>query len=367
MHQAIQLSPNQFRQHILLTAIAPFGVALFSLLAFFNAFFLQNYSIAFTPALLSLSFFIAWMHYKIKKDLAVATAVIAFSSSIVMLAFVYQNQNESFGLAWALLYPAFIIITVGHFWGLRFAVYLYLVLAAILFNGIGEWQQGSWDMTGFIRFSLSYLAMTYMSYALAYSNKLSYRVLEKAHHRSLNQHERVKQLNNQDSTTGVYSRGYLKQTTNQLPLTELQSQNTNLVFFIVQIVGFKNYVDHYGYEKGDKLLVKVSNIISNQAIALNGKVFRINGSEFSCLVITKNLSKTLCYINKIQESVKQQAFDNEMSLSKTVEVSIGVTISNDFRNFNFNQIFKKTDEALYMSLEKNQAEPFIVDIRNPDK
>ena len=197
--------------------------------------------------------------------------------------------------------PTFDYHDFGHKKGIKLASGLYIVLVIILFNGMGQWQDGAWDMTGLIRFSLSYIVMAYMSYVLAVGNKLSYGELKKAHQENIKENEKVKKLATIDSVTGVFNRGYLKKTIEKLPLDELVNQITNMVFFIVQINWFQNYVDFYGYEKGDELLKKISQIIQQQMLAVNGDVFRVTGSQFLGLILSKDITKTLCLINEIQE------------------------------------------------------------------
>lgn len=363
MLKETNLSPHQFRQHILLVFLAPFGAAVFGLLAIYDAFFLDQIIVAAIPAILSLTFLFAWSFYKIKNDLCLPTSLIILVSTLVLIAFILNNQNESFGLVWAILYPPLIIMTLGHKKGIKLASGLYIVLVIILFNGMGQWQNGAWDMTGLIRFSLSYIVMAYMSYVLAVGNKLSYGELKKAHQENIKENEKVKKLATIDSVTGVFNRGYLKKNIEKLPLEELVNQKTNMVFFIVQINWFQNYVDFYGYEKGDELLKKISQIIQQQMLAVNGDVFRVTGSQFSGLVLSKDITKTLCLINEIQERVQQAGFKNAIDCSETVNVSIGITIFSDFANLDFNYIYQKTDEALYLTFEKSGHQAMIVDLR----
>jgi len=99
----------------------------------------------------------------------------------VLISFTINNQNESFGLAWALLYPTMFIMALGHHWGLRLAIFVYLILCLILYNGIGIWLQDNWDLTSLIRFTLAYIASTFMVYVMSVSNTRSYKVLETQH------------------------------------------------------------------------------------------------------------------------------------------------------------------------------------------
>lgn len=355
--------PHHFRQHSLLVFLAPFGGVIFALLAFYNGFYLEHYDISIITALMSFAFVIAWLHYQFKQDLQVATRFIVSACSAILVFFIYTNQNESFGLVWAILYPPLMMMALGHKLGLKLSVGLYFVVLLVLLIGSSEALPHAVDSTSLVRFSLSYAAITYMTYTLVRCNKLSYGVLKQAHKKHLTEHNRIKQLANLDETTGVYSRQYLMQAVNDLSLNKLAKHHNNLLFFIVQINGFKHYVDYYGYIQGDQLLVDISQIIKQQSVPINGQVFRINGSQFAGLVVCKEMAKALTLIKQIQRYVEQQKIPNELSISQQVEVSIGVTINNNFAEFNFNDIFKNTDKALYKAYAKQQKEPYLIDSR----
>jgi len=357
------VSPQEFRQHILLTFFTPFGFGIFGLLAIYDYYFLQQYTPGILAGVLSLSFLITNLHYRFTKQLKTGITMVVSSATILLLIFIYQNQNQSFGLVWALLYPPLIIMTIGHYWGVRIALLIYFLLVGILLSGVGIWQQGLWDMTGLIRFSLGYIAMTYLSYILALSNQFSYGLLEKRHREHLGKHKAIEKIATTDSVTGVYNRYYLNQIMHKLPTGELQHSQTNLIFFIAQVDWFKEYVDYYGYEKGDKLLITISQIIQNQMKPVNGLVYRINGSQFAGSILAKDITKALFQIKEIQDLIDKEHIVHFISPYKQVHISIGIAIDNRFSEFNFNELFTKADEALYQSFGTQAMEPRVLDIR----
>ncbi len=347
----------------MLIFVAPFGFGIFGLLALYDAFYLNQYPLAYFPAVLSAAFLFITLHYRLTKQLRTGILLIVTISTGLLLSFIYQNQNESFGLAWALLYPPFIIMTLGYNLGLRGSLLIYFLLIGLLISGIGVWEYGQWDLTGLVRFSLSYIAITYLSYLLALSNQFSYGLLEKEHLAQLNKHKEIERIAITDSLTGTYNRYYLNKQISELPITELRENCSNLIFFIAQIDGFKSYVDYYGYQKGDELLLDISQIIKNQMTPVNGSVYRITGSQFAGLVTAKDITKALIMIQEIQDLVNREEIPNLLSPSKKVHVSIGISVDNNFENFDFDRLFNKADEALYLSQEKSGGEPIILDTR----
>ncbi|HHT00232.1 MAG TPA: hypothetical protein ENK73_05180, partial [Thiomicrospira sp.] len=66
-HKTKPLSPQEYRQHMMLTVVAPFGSAIFLLLSLYDTYMLNLTGIAFIPGLLSLSLFVSFIHYSITK------------------------------------------------------------------------------------------------------------------------------------------------------------------------------------------------------------------------------------------------------------------------------------------------------------
>ena len=188
------ITPHAIRQHITLVFLAPFGAALFALVAAYDYFYLHQEFIAVLPALLSLAFLGIYIHYRLTQDLEKGTIVVAIISTIIMFVFISSNQNNSFGLVWALLYPPLMIMILGHNLGVRVSVVAYVALVVMLFDGIGVWQDGQWDMTSLIRFSLGFIAMTYLSYILALGNHFSYDLLAEKHRSQLDKHKQIESL-----------------------------------------------------------------------------------------------------------------------------------------------------------------------------
>ena len=358
-----QYTPEEYRQHMILIAVAPFGAFIFALLALHDAFVIEKMDIAYIPAVLSIGFFVAFTHYKVTKNPMLGISIILITAIGVLLTFTFQNQNQSFGLVWAILYPTLIIMSIGHYWGLRLTVIMYICLLAILYSGLNVWQEGSWDLTGLIRFTLAYFATTFMVYVLSSSSKHSYQLLEKKHIKQIAKHKIVEKIAKTDSLTGVFNRYHLNQTMKNLPLNDLNQQNTNMVFFILQINWFKYYVDYYGFEKGDELLLTVSELITRQMKPINGHVFRVAGSQFAGYSLAQDITKTLQQINEIEKQINELAIPHILSPEKVVSASTGIVVHNQFTDFDFDVLYKQTDKALFQALENPNHKMIILDQR----
>lgn len=359
-----QFTPQEFRQHMLLVLVAPFGFVIFALLSIYDAWYLHDYSIALIPAFLSIVFLLSTIHYQLTKRLTPGVFLTLIAATGMLIFFINQNQNESFGLVWAVLYPPLVIMTIGHKWGLRLSLAVYIILVALLFNGLGTWQHGHWDMTSLIRFSLGYIAMTYISFVLAVSNNESYNQLKTQHINHLAEHDEIKRIATTDSLTGVYNRHHLNQLMKNIENNHLNQPDHNLIFFIMQIDWFKNYVDYYGFDQGDQLLVKISQTIVNQMKPVNGQVFRVGGSQFAGFSLSQDITKTLAQIDELQAMIAEMNIEHALSLKKKVHLSIGIVIHNQFNKFDFDKVYKTADEALFQSFEAQNHGPIVIDNRS---
>lgn len=356
-------SPQEFKQFLILAFLAPFGFGIFALLAIYDAYYLNSFDQALIPAFVSLAFLTTAILYRTTSDIRIGILLIITSVTLILPFFAYQNQNQGFGLVWAVLYPAFIIMTLGHKWGVKLAVIQLLILNVILIQGIGVWQNGSWGITEILRFSFAYIAMTYMSYVLSLGSHFSYNSIKRAHLSQKHLNKEFEQVAKIDSTTNVYSRYSLNQHTQKLPLEELTENKSCIVFFIVKIENFKEYVDDYGYQQGDETLIAISRVILNQMKPVNGKVYRLTGSEFGGLIISQDITKAMMLIKEIQELINKEEIPHQLYEDNLIHTSIGITIDNQYNDFDFSKLFTKADAAIYQSKENHHGEPCVLDLR----
>jgi len=361
------LTPHEYRQHVMLTIVAPVGFIIFTLMAFYDALVIQIDLLALIPAFLAGGFLTTYLLYKITNDKTLCIWLFTISMIAALLVFVYKNHNEGFGLVWALLFPIMITMALGHKWGWKIATLVYFMLLAILYDGLSIWLRGNWDTTGLVRFSLAYLTSTFMVYVLASSNNQVYKALEKQHLNQTKQKELVEKIAITDSITGVFNRYHLNQTMQQLPHHELDQQQANLVFFILQIDWFKQYVDFYGFQQGDELLITISQLIKKQLKMVNGSVYRVGGSQFSGFSIEQDITKILIQINEIEGLLNQLAIPHEISPEQQVHVSIGMVIYNQFKKFDFSECYKQAETSLFKAIEAKNHKVMVIDLRAESK
>ncbi|WP_367606117.1 diguanylate cyclase [Legionella sp. W05-934-2] len=126
-------------------------------------------------------------------------------------------------------------------------------------------------------------------------------------------------------------------------LEQYTRYHTPFSLMIFDIDHFKSINDNYGHDVGDKVLVKLSNVVQS-IIRKNDFFFRIGGEEFLVLINNTTLKGAASLAEKVRKAVEKKV--NTIKNQK-VTISIGVTeVQKDDTD---DTIFKRADEYLYYS------------------
>jgi diguanylate cyclase (GGDEF)-like protein len=128
--------------------------------------------------------------------------------------------------------------------------------------------------------------------------------------------EKVNRLTRRDPLTNCYNRKYFDQWV--VSLNNRQGYCTLAVF---DVDNFKGVNDRYGHEKGDEILVAISELARQYAKHHSGKVIRYGGDEF-VIIIYDNLENTVRILEKFRKEVIHLPI--MQSLDEGVTVTIGV-------------------------------------------
>ncbi len=140
-----------------------------------------------------------------------------------------------------------------------------------------------------------------------------------------------------DDLTGAYNRsGY------DLLLSNIDLDTTYMMLFDVD--NFKKINDTYGHETGDKVLVKLVNILKSM-FRDDDCICRIGGDEFVVFAVHAEGMRKSQIESKIDEINKRL----EDSVDGLPPVSISVGIMNGKDAIDPSTLFAKTDEAMYES------------------
>ena len=125
----------------------------------------------------------------------------------------------------------------------------------------------------------------------------------------------------------------------------------NHAILMIDIDNFKNVNDSLGHDVGDHVISVVAGIISMQ-FGGSDIVGRIGGDEF--MVFMKNVKDREDARRKAQNIVDAFCKKENLSIPDCVSVSIGMAFS-DESGIEYEPLFKKADEALYVSKEKGKS------------
>ena len=146
---------------------------------------------------------------------------------------------------------------------------------------------------------------------------------------------------NNDSLTNIYNRRKIEELCeNELKRSERYENELSLIFF--DINDFKIINDKLGHHKGDEVLIKIANIIS-QNIRSSDYFGRWGGDEFLIVLPQTNISKTKNIIETLENKLK----DSDFNLDKNMKISCSFGFAEYEKNDTLDSLLRKADDSMY--------------------
>ncbi len=157
----------------------------------------------------------------------------------------------------------------------------------------------------------------------------------------------LKDASMHDPMTGLYNRRFLDGYLETL-LATVQRQKVSVGILMCDVDFFKQVNDTFGHEVGDKVLIKVADILKN-AVRTSDLVIRFGGEEFIALLIGADEEVSLRVAERIRQSMAASAFQTSNGpLKKTISVGVSLfPVDSD----GFWNCLKFADVALYQAKE----------------
>jgi len=125
----------------------------------------------------------------------------------------------------------------------------------------------------------------------------------------------------------------------------------SIALLLLDIDNFKVYNDTYGHLEGDKVLVRIGQIIRS-CLRTMDSAFRYGGEEFTVILPETRAQEANNVANRIRTAVESENFVPEPGSVVTVTISIGVT---EYHNKeSLSEFIKRADQAMYLSKEKGR-------------
>lgn len=142
-----------------------------------------------------------------------------------------------------------------------------------------------------------------------------------------------------DSLSGVGSSTYFNSYTDRI------SKKGPYLLLMFDVNGLKHANDTKGHEAGDKLITAVGHGI-REAVAGDGKVFRIGGDEFMAVLLTDDEERGKAVLQKTEEILKRKS--NELGM----EISAASGMAVRYDNEDVQEAKKRADGAMYACKQK---------------
>ena len=156
---------------------------------------------------------------------------------------------------------------------------------------------------------------------------------------------KLSNLANNDSLTNIYSRRKIEELCeNEIRRSGRYENDLSLIFFDVN--DFKVINDKLGHHKGDEVLIKITDTIS-QNIRSTDYFGRWGGDEFLIILPQANLSKTEHIINTLENKLN----DTDFNLENNAKVSCSFGLAQYEKDDSLDSFLKKADDSMYKTKE----------------
>ena len=168
-----------------------------------------------------------------------------------------------------------------------------------------------------------------------------------------NYNKKLEHLADYDMLTSLNNRRSFKsKLSRQISIHQRNKNSLSLVF--IDIDDFKTINDNFGHEVGDKVLIRISNILKS-SVRKSDLVARWGGEEFIIVFINSTLEDSIVSIEKIKGLIQSDYLLTEL-VGSDITASFGVTQLKE--KDSIDSIINRADQAMYRSKRtgKNKIE-----------
>ena len=166
--------------------------------------------------------------------------------------------------------------------------------------------------------------------------------------------KKIEEISRVDGLTNLYNRRFFDETFPKA-IKIAHRQDILLTFVMMDIDHFKGYNDTYGHQDGDKALKKVALVLKKVLKRPDDYSFRLGGEEFGMLYMVKNEDDALKIAQRTREAIEALKIPHsENSASEFVTMSMGIYVILPDDDSTVEEIYAKTDEALYKAKESGR-------------
>jgi diguanylate cyclase (GGDEF)-like protein len=301
-----------------LSALAFLSIFPFALYRFYHA----QWLIGFVDLFIAVGMAIIFHYVYNTREFDIPSYILAVFSAIA--AAMSINTNGTDNIYWA--YPAIVAFyyLMPYKWAIRLTVLLILSLVHVLYISLI-----------FVIFAsiITTLLMTAM-FGFIFAKNVQ------------DQHQQLTNLVVKDSLTGCGNRRALDSKLAELIVAQVRKPS-KISMIMLDLDLFKSINDKYGHVAGDKILIRVVQIIEAR-IRMSDSLYRYGGEEFVILPIENDLEST----TKLAEQIRALIEFNELAPEGPATISIGVA---EYINGESSEDWlSRTDKALYQAKQSGR-------------
>jgi two-component system, cell cycle response regulator len=158
--------------------------------------------------------------------------------------------------------------------------------------------------------------------------------------------DKLKRLSITDGLTKLYnSRYFYNQIKSEIERTTRYQRPLSLL--LLDIDQFKDYNDNYGHLEGDKVLLRLGQVIKS-CLRKMDTAYRYGGEEFTVILPETEGDEAATVAERIRSAVELEKFYPEKEKgAQTISISVGVT---EYQNNEEESILvQRADKAMYLS------------------
>ncbi len=353
--EGFQTDKDPFLYRRLMLTAALLGITLFAFTIFMVINYTRGDTLLVIIDLVTISISLCALYLLFVKKRVKEAGILGTSMLFTFLIVLsYLTKNHEFGLVWTLCFPLFVIPILGKVKGLIMIALFYSVLVPVVFMGIGEWDNGYWSFTSFMRFAASSLTVVFIAYFFESSTIAAYQLVLSNREKEIKYLEKLENLSITDQLTGLYNRRFFDQQ------FEHEQEKVNrygmpLCVIMVDIDYFKTINDRFGHQIGDNVLVEFSQLIK-QGIRSTDILSRWGGEEFIALLPETSLANAAIIAEKLRKLVEEHVF----STADKLTASFGVAQVEKRQSTRRNAI-QDVDAALYRAKREGRNRVVVFD------
>lgn len=307
-----------------------------------------------TSALINL---LALIHVYKKKQIFIGALIGGITLFSFFISFVILNHNDSFGLIWTIFFPIFAMSLLGRKIGFVMTALYYTVIFYLTYQGIGIWEDGMWDVTSFLRFSVASVVLTYVIYMNEFAMEKAQIELDRNMQEVAKNTKSLEILSITDSLTSFYNRRHFDEVFRET-LKQVKREEDTLIFFIYDLDFFKRFNDTYGHKAGDNALIAISQKAKSFFKREGDILFRIGGEEFAGIIKAEDTNFAIEHMHQFCKEIEALHIVHQKNdASSYLSISVGAVIISHKERLEPDYLYKKADDALYeaKSLGRNRV------------